>query len=217
MGSIALFALAVACACSAQENQKKDTSAVLWEPPVTPWPEHLPKATVSKEMIGSLRISGMPIVLESTNLEDVRRHFGGVAGTVDEIKESRAWLCYQGSNGDRHWIVWLTSSKAEGRTKINGVQWETLGADESPDSRCVTLPKDGGGIQLPVAVYPGMKGEEARQALGEPTLTRSNLLIFFHERRKSLFRPKSMVRNTMGVALRDDIVQEIDVEKTTSN
>ena len=217
MERIALFTLAAACVCSAQQKAEKGASAVLWEPPVPSWPQHLPQATMKKEPISTFQLAGMPIMFEKTKLEDVRSRFGGTIGTRGDAGDSRAWLCYQGSNGDRHWIVWLTSGEIEGHTSINGVEWETLSADESTDSRCSTLPKDSGGIQLPLAIYPGMTGQEARQVLGQPTMTRNNVLIFSYERRKSMFRPKFTVQNLMAVALRDDIVQEIDVERTTTN
>lgn len=229
---IAFAALAIACVgfpgkSSAQQSpaqqtpvhdsQDKSASTVLWEPPVPPWPEHLPKATVNREMVGTLQVSGVPVVLEKTTLDELRQRFGGMLGTRGEGGKAEAWLCYRGSNGDRHWIIWLTSGGIEGRTRINGFQWETLAADENPDSRCQALPKDGAGIQLPVAIYPGMTGEAARKILGQPTVTRSNLLIFLYQHRKSMFRPKPIVQNTMAVAVRDELVQEIDVERITSN
>jgi hypothetical protein len=56
---IAVF-LAVASAALAQ------STGIVWQPPKLDLPDSLPKASVRKEMITTLRIGKVPIILEET-------------------------------------------------------------------------------------------------------------------------------------------------------
>lgn len=168
-------------------------------------------------MISSLRIANLPVILETTKLEDAQKRLGGAIGSRGDGGDSEAWLCIHGSDQDGPWIFWLTSGEIEGLTYISGFQWRHLSDSETPDRRCSLLPQDKGRIELPDTLHPGMTEAEARKVLGRPSLAQGNLLIYCHEHQKIIHKLPYSVENTIGIVLHSGVVQEIDAVKISSS
>ena len=190
--------------------------AILWSPPKMGWPDQLPRPTVPKEMIGSLRVANMPIILEETTLEGVQKRLGGTLGSRGDAGEAEAWLCFCGSDSEGPWIFWLTSGELDGPA-ISGFQWRSLSPGERPDRRCRQLSLGSGRIELPLAIHLRMTEMETRRILGIPTIVRGKLLIFSHEHKQVIRGETYSVSNDIAVALRDGVVWAIEVAKSTSN
>ena len=218
IGKFALAFFALVCVCSAQTaNKTQGNRAILWSPPDFGWPEDLQQATVPKEMIRSFKVGDLPIILEETKLEDVRRLFGGTIGSQGDASEAVAWLCLHGSDASGKWMLWLTSGELEGSIYIDGIQWRRLSSNERPDRRCASLPVNKAGIALPIALHPGMKRQEVMQVLGRPTEAHGGMLIYFHEHQETIHNEPYSVDNTIGFSLRGDAVREIDVNRVTAD
>lgn len=209
--------VAAVCACPAQTGGRTASgNTVVWSPPNVGWWDDMPRPTVPKEMIGALRVANMPIVLEDTKLEDAQKRFGGTIGARGDGGESLGWLCLYGSDNDGSWILWLTSGEIDGPT-IGGFQWRRLSPMERPDRRCSRLPEGKGGIELPIALRPGMTEAEVQNLLGPPTAARGKTLFFCHEHRKVIHKENYTVSNGVAIVLRDGVVWAIEVAKTTSD
>lgn len=167
-------------------------------------------------MIGTLRIANMPIVLGETKLQTVQRRFGGTLGSRGDAGDAEAWLCLYGSDSEGPWIFWLTSGEIDGPA-IGGFQWRSLSRKEGPDRRCRFLPQAKGGIELPLAIHPGLNEAEVRQILGSPTVVRGKTLIFSHEHRMVIHGETWTVSNDVAVFFVDGAVRAIEVAKTTSD
>jgi len=176
----------------------------------------MPRPTVSKEMIGALRVANMPIVLEETKLEDAQKRFHGAFGDSGDAGDALGWLCLHGSNKDGPWILWLTSSEIDG-PGIGGFQWRRRSLHETPDRRCSKLPEGKGGIELPIPLHLGMTEADVQKVLGRPTVTRGKTLFFCHEHKRVIRKENYTVSNGVAIVLRDGVVLAIEVAKTTSN
>lgn len=210
--------IAPVCASAAQTAPRSvSATTVLWTPPAIGWPQALPKPTVPKEMIGGLRLAGMPIILEETKLKDVQKRFGGFLGNHGDAGDSLAWLCYFGGDASGDWIFWVTSGEMNGLTWIDGFQWRRLSVHERPDHRCRSLPSGGGGIQLPIPLHLGNSEEEVRQILGHPTFSRGDVHFFEHEHPVVLKRENCTVSNYVAVVIHDGSAWEIESSEITSN
>ena len=190
--------------------------AILWSPPKIGWPDQLPRPTVPKEMIGTLRLANIPIILEETTLENVQKHLGGTLGSRGDAGEAEGWLCFHGRDAEGQWIFWLTSGELDGPA-ISGFQWRSLSPGERADSRCHQLPHDNGGIELPLAIHLRMTEIETRQILGKPTFVRGKLRIFSHEHEQVIRNVTYSISNDIALVLRDGVVWAIEVARTTSN
>jgi hypothetical protein len=210
IGRIAVFVAATVTVCNAQ------TTRILWPPPRIDWPADLPRPTIPNEMIGKLRVANMPIVLEETRLRDAQKRLGGTIGHRGDAGDAEAWLCLHGVDAKGSWILWLTSGEIDGPA-IGGFQWKRLALDEIPDRRCRLIPREMGGIELPLALHPGMTEAEVRKTLGRPTLARGRELIFWHEHQEVIQGISYTSDNTVGVNFNDGIATEVDVVKTISN
>jgi hypothetical protein len=208
--------LAVTCACSAQTTSGKASSnRVIWSPPRIQWPEVEFPSTVPKEMIGKLRIANFQIVLEETELEAAQKHFGGTIGYRGDGGDSEAWLCLHGSDADGPWIFWLTSGDLDGPA-IMGFQWRRLPPNETPDRRCGLISPGKGGIELPLALRPGMRESEMRKILGRPSFVSGKTLIYYHEHPETINNLPYSADNMILIVLRDGIVLAIEASKTTT-
>ncbi len=217
IGKIAIGFIVLACVSSAQVTQSKPSAIkVIWSPPRIGWQDNPPSPTVPKEMIGTLRIDNMPINLEETKLEDARKHFGGTIGSRGDAGDAEAWLCLHGSDVNGPWIFWLTSGEIDGPS-IGGFQWRRLSSSEKPDRRCRSLPNEGGGIRLPLAIHPGMTKLEVQQILGMPTYVRNNTQFFSHEHQRIIGKETWTVSNDMALVFRYGVVWAMEVAKTTSD
>lgn len=204
-------------ACSAQNGgSKTGADSVVWEPPIIGWPDTLPRPTVPKEMIGSLRVGRFPVILEATKLEDAQRHFGGTIGRRGDGGESEAWLCLHGKDAIGPWVLWLDSGEIDGPA-IGGFQWRRLVPDQRPDRRCQLIRKGGGTVELPLAVHLGMTDVEVRKALGHPTLEQNRTFFFFHEHQETIDKLPYTSDNSVAIVIRNGSVSAIEVSKTTSN
>ncbi len=208
--------LVVTCVCSAQTiRSKTSNNTVIWSPPRINWPEIEFPSTVPKEMIGKLRIANFPVILEETELETARKHFGGSIGSRGEAGDSESWLCLHGSDTNGPWILWLTSGELDGPA-IMGFQWRRLPPNETPDRHCGLISQDKGGIELPLALYPGMTEAEMRKILGKPSFVSGKTLIYCHEHQEMIHKLPYTAMNTIAIVLRDGIVLAIEVGKTTT-
>lgn len=86
----------------------------------------LPKGTVPKEMIASLRLSGVTITLEGeSELEALPARFGGEIGSQGDAADSLGWLCLHGSDAVGPWVLWLESGEIDG-PYVGGFQWRRV-------------------------------------------------------------------------------------------
>lgn len=217
-GKIAIVFVALACVGSAQTAKSRPGKGmVIWSPPEIDLFDRLPPATVPRMMISSLKVAGIPIVLEESKLEDVQKQFGGTIGDHGDAGDSLAWLCFHGDDGSGPWIFWLTSGEMGGLSVIDGFRWSRLAPDERPDNRCRLLPRENNKIELPFALHLGLTGQEIQKILGQPTLVRRNFLLFEHEHPTVIRKDPYTVLNTLVVVLQDNRVQTIDVYKSTMN
>lgn len=213
---IALAMVTAVCACSAQTTGRPSAKTIIWSPPKVGWWDNMPRPTIPKEMIGALKVANLPIVLEDTKLEDAQKRFGGTIGARGDAGESLGWLCLYGSDNDGPWILWLTSDEIDG-PYVGGFQWRRLSLHERPDRRCTRLPEGKGGIQLPIALHPGMTTVDVQKVLGRPTVARGNTLFFCHEHQKVIRKENYTVSNNVAIVLRDGVVWAIEAAKTTSD
>jgi hypothetical protein len=209
--------LAVTCACSAQTiSSKTSSNKVIWSPPRIDWPQVELPSTVPKEMIGKFRIANFQIVLEKTELEAAQKHFGGKVGYRGDGGDSEGWLCLHGSDADGPWIFWLTSGELDGPA-VTGFQWRRLPSNETPDRRCVLIPPSKGGIELPLALHPGMTEAEMRKIVGKPSFVSGKTLIYSHEHQETIHDLAYTVDNMIAIVLRAGIVSAIETSKSTVN
>jgi hypothetical protein len=219
IGLIALAMIAAVCVSPAQTGSRPVADrgkAVVWSPPNVGWWDEMPKATVPKVMIGSLRVAGLPIVLEKTNLEDAHKHFGGTIGSQGDASESLGWICLDGRDKEGAWILWLFSGEIDGPA-IGGFEWRHLSTSEKPDHRCSHLPKNSIGIELPIVLHLGMTEAEVRTLLGSPTAAREMTLFYCHEHQTVIRKEDYTVSNNVAIVFRKGAVWAIEVTKTTSN
>jgi hypothetical protein len=201
VGRFAIGILAAAFACPAHSTTTPVATAVLWEPPQIDWPDHFLPATIPKEMIGTLRVAAIPITLEETKLEDVRKQFGATIGSRGDAGDSERRMCLYRNDANKRWILWLTSDEIDGPV-IGGFQWRSLSPNEKPDRRCRLLRKDSGGIELPLALHLAMSEADLVKILGKPTMIRDNTIIFCHEHREIIDKQSYVSSNSIAVVLR---------------
>ena len=216
MRTIVVVAVASGCVCSAQTTSSKPAAKmVLWAPPNIDWPEKDLAPTVPQEMIGTLLVGNLPIILESTTLEDVRIPLGGTIGVSGDQAKSDSWLCLLGHDTGGPWIFWLTGHIAKGPA-IAGFQWRRLAANETPDRRCKQPRESNAGIELPLALYLGMSEPDLRKTLGQPSLVHGDTLVFEYRHQETRNDVPYTSDNTLAVVLRDGLVMAIQFWKSTS-
>ncbi len=203
--------LAADCVCPAQT-----ANTVIWSPPTVGWWDDMPRPTVAKEMIATLSVASAPIVLEQTNLKDAQERFGGTFGSSGNAGDALRWLCLYGSDKGGAWILWLTSGEIDGPA-IGGFQWRSLSTNDRPDHRCSRLPKNMGGIKLPIQLHLGMTEAEVQKLLGPPTVARDKTLFYCHEHRLVIRNEDFTVSNGVAIVLRKGVVWAIEVARTTGN
>jgi hypothetical protein len=213
---IAIVLLTVCSSPAQTVSGRLGEKLVMWSPPDVGWWDNMPRATIPKEIIGSLRVANLPIVLEKTNLEDVKKRFGGTIGNRGDGGESLGWLCLYGSDKGGPWILWLTSGEIDGPT-IGGFQWRRLSTRETPDRRCSQIPDDKGGVALPIALHLGMAEAEVQAILGRPTVMRGKTFFFCHEHQTVIRKEAFTVSNDVAIVFRDGGASAIEVAQTTGN
>jgi hypothetical protein len=216
-GRIAVFLVFAASLCHAQiAGSASSSKTILWPPTKIDLPDAVPRPTVPKELIDSLRIANFPVILEKTKREDARKQFGATTGHRGDAGDSEAWICLQGSDANGTWIFWLTSGEIDGPA-IGGFQWRRLAPNEIPDRRCPLLRGSEARISLPLSIHPGMTEAEARKVLGVPTIVRGNTLVFFHEHHEIIDNLPYTSDNLVALVIQNGVVLAIAVSKTTSS
>ncbi len=216
---IAFAAMITTCFCCGYAQNGKsnhDPGEVIWKPPPIKWPDDSPAATIPKVMISTLRVGNFRVILENTKLEDVRKHFGGTIGSDGDAGDFQAWLCLRGGDPNGPWILWLTSGETDGPA-IGGFEWKRLSPSEVPDRRCRLVSQGSGGIQLPLAIHPGMTEVDVRRVLGRPTVALGMTLFFFHEHQEMIHQLPFTAENAIAIVFRDGKVSVIQVWKSTMN
>jgi hypothetical protein len=183
---IAVF-LAVASAALAQ------STGIVWQPPKLDLPDSLPKASVRKEMITTLRIGKVPIILEETPLKDVEKNLGGAIGSRGDASEALQRLCFHGSDADGRWALWLESSEMGGGT-IDGFALQRIPSKATVDRRCRTEETQ---IDLPIRLGIGLTESEVRGIQGTPTAKYGNTLVFHHEHQEKVHNEPFTASNTV--------------------
>src|SRR5579871_210768 len=100
--------LMTCCACLGQTGIQLAPPATQWAPPRLALPDALPPPTVPQMMISSLRIGKVRIYLEKTMRTEAQHRLGGIVGARGDGGDYEAWLCYQGSDQNGPWGLWLT-------------------------------------------------------------------------------------------------------------
>lgn len=176
----------------------------------------LPKATVPKEMIASLRVSGVTIPLEEeTELEAMRRRFGGEIGSQGDAADSLGWLCLYGKDAAGRWVLWLESGEIDG-PYIGAFQWSRVSRSARFDERCSALP-DESGVELPIDLALGTSERNLIKVLGHPTSRRGNTLLYEHQHDELIRGEQFFSSNVVIVTLRGGVVWAVQVTKTVTN
>jgi hypothetical protein len=189
------------------------STGILWQAPKPDLPNSLPKASISKEMITTLRIGKVPIVLEETPINEVAKTVGGTIGSRGDASEALQWLCFHGSDADGRWALWLESSEMGGGT-VDGFALQRIPSNATVDRRCR---KEEAQIDLPIRLRIGLTESEVRGILGAPTAKYRNTLVFDHEHEEKVRNEPFTASNTVHIALRGGVVWAIQVWKGTSN
>lgn len=195
-----------------------DDERTIWAPqPLWKFDDRaLPKATVPKEMIASLRVSGVTITLEEdSELEALPRMFGGEIGSQGDAADSLGWLCLYGSDSAGPWVLWLESGEIDG-PYVGAFQWRRVSRSAQFDERCSALP-DTSEVKLPIGLGLGSSEAKVIRILGRPTSRRGNTLLYEHEHDKLIRGEQFFSSNVVIVALRGGVVWAIQVAKTTTN
>jgi hypothetical protein len=208
----------ITCAATAQNvgGSPGSVSPLIWEPPTLEFPDKLPRPTVPKVMITTVRLGNVQIALEETTLNDAQTRLGGDMGQKGDASEALEWLCFYGTDTNGQWALWLESSEMGGAT-VDGFALQRLNRDAKADRRCRMLRQNDGRVELPVPLRLGMSEAQVRNLLGKPTAKYRNTVMFDHEDQETVRSEPFTTSNTVAVALRGGVVWAIQVWKTTSN
>jgi hypothetical protein len=162
----ALFFVASATFAQSASRQSSSSGQVIWGPPAWTYDE-IPKATVSKQMLATLRVSGFPVTLENTNMDDVASSLGGTIGQKGDAGKFEEWLCFHGTDANGSWVLWLESGKIDGGT-AGSFHWRRLNKGAVLDRRCRVLGKTK--VELPIALWLDITEAEVLKSFGRPTV-----------------------------------------------
>jgi hypothetical protein len=205
LGIVLVFA--AAGAASAQ------TDNLIWQPPTLDFPDTLPRATISKEMIARLRVAKLEITLEQTPLIEVQKKLGGTIGRRGDAGEALQWLCFHGANSKGRWALWLENSEMGGGS-VNGFALQRIARNATVDSRCLTQDVK---LDLPVGLGIGLTETQVRRILGKPTAVYHHTLIYNYEHEETIRNEPFTASNTVAASFRGRVVWAIQVWKSTSN
>ncbi|MGA9039985.1 MAG: hypothetical protein WB421_05565 [Terriglobales bacterium] len=214
--SVLLIVTCAAFTQTADHSLPSGGGHTVWEPPAWNFLTALPNSTVPKEMLATLRVSGLPISLEETRMDDARNHLGGTIGRKGDAGDFLEWLCLHHSDSRGRWVLWLESGEIDGGT-VGSFQWQRLDKDGLLDQRCQMLQGAGSGIKLPISLQLGMTETEVLKTLGAPTTRHGNRLIYVHEHQESIRGEPFTSTNIVSILLRGGMVWAIDVSKTTTS
>jgi hypothetical protein len=207
-----LLGISAICCCSAQQTPKR------WAPPnLYVWGDAVPKATIPREMVTSLTISGTKIVLEKTSLEKIAKKFGATLGQSGDASTALGWACLNGTDTNGRFALWLESDEMDGPS-IGEFDLVRLSASNTLDARCVNIKGSFNGIQTaPLTLRLGMEEALIHKILGKPTETHGNTQLFSHEHNLVLRRNTYTSDNEVLVVLTDGKVSAIEVSQLTSD
>jgi hypothetical protein len=207
---------ASACCSFSQNARRPPENIAIWTPPsAVDFPNSM-KATVPGEMITSLNVSGLPVVLEESELEMVRKHAGGTIGHSGDAGDALSWLCYHGTDPQGDWVLWLMSSEIDGGA-VGGFRWQRVRHAADVDGKCQTLPEGRSSVQLPVALQFGIAEAAVLDALGQPSSKLGNVLLYLHEHEVTIHNTPYTAMNTVAVILQGRVVWAIEVWKATTS
>lgn len=193
---------------------------VLWAPPLLN-PEKAVQATVTKEMVGAFHLDGSDVVLEHTVLHEVATKYGLTKGGTGQGGDYFEWVCLA-SHDKAPWVIWLTSGEIDGG-RVGGIHVQALSANMRLDPRCGRLSSDTPALQLPIALRLGISHEEVVAALGAPSLSSGDLLLYYHEHEERLpvrgrAEPTTFLSmNSVTVQIHQGIVHAFTVWKSTQS
>jgi hypothetical protein len=215
--SAILVLFVVACAAFAQTASRSSSSGVgrvIWEPPAWDFLDVVPKATVSKEMVATLRVSDFPVSLEKTKMENVKKALGGTLGGRGDAGDSDQWLCLYGTDSSGPWVLWLESGEIDGGT-VGSFQWQRVGKSAVLDRRCRMIGE--AKVELPIALRLGITEAEVLKGLGRPTVRHGDRLIYVHYHKESIRGEPYDSENIVAILLRAGLVWAIEVSKSTTS
>lgn len=213
---VAILTVPAAFPAAASPPQR---SAIVWEPPDWVFPENA-KASIKKEMLTSLRVSGYDVVLEQTAMKDAQDRLGGEMGSKGDAGDALEWLCFRGTNENGSWVLWLESGEIDGGL-VGSFQWRQVSKSDVFDARCHDLDAAAGAISLPVPnLKLGATQAQVLRSLGAPTSRTAARLIYVHEHDVTSATKRNdpfVSTNLLIVRLRNGIVWAIQASKTTSD
>ncbi len=197
----------------------------LWKPPEISGLRGLMEAvhpTVAHMMVSTFRVADSRVVFERTNLLNLVGKLNVRTGADGDASESLRWLCLTGTNAGHSWILWLTSGEIDGGT-VGGLRVQVLEADEQPDSRCKAIIGDAPPVDLGIPLRLGMTRSEVIRVLGKPSASAGTLTVYYHEHKKPIYNSQTglqddfLVMNSVSIAFNGDVVEGIDVLKSTQD
>lgn len=186
----------------------------LWEPPTWQFPENI-KASVPKEMISALHVTGFEVRLEETTMKDAQRHLGGEIGTKGDAAEALKWLCYHGRDDHSPWVLWLESGEMDA-DYVGTFQWQRLTSDEV-FAHCREVSGPAPIVTLSVSLGLGANEADVLTTLGPPSFGNDKSLIYFHEHDLMVRGKPYTASNVVAIHLRNGLVWAILVSKSTSS
>ncbi len=198
-------------------RSSETNKAVIWEPQLLLEfaDDATPHPSIPKEMIASLLLSDVKVLLEETLMDTIQAKFGGEVGARGDASESLRWLCVHGVDEVGPWVLWLESGEIDG-PYIGGFQWRRLSGAATFDMRCASLP-DTAKVVLPINLRLGTSREEVLNVLGKPTWQTANIFLYEHEHEETIRGEPYDSWNSVIIAIRNGVIEAIDVTKTTSN
>jgi len=214
LSSPRVFVCVLLIAISPASSQSSNRHVISWEPSPLIKEMAMPNASVSKNLMVELHVSGLKVVLEETKLTDVQALFGGTIGQRGDAAESLEWLCYQVSDGGNSSVLWLMSGEIDGGA-VGGFEWIEVSESQQIDKRCQKLPA--GGVRLPRNLRLRMKASLIVQEFGKPTRGDGNRLEYVHKEQLRIRNEPYTKINTLHVLLHDKIVLGVEVWMSTTS
>jgi hypothetical protein len=209
--TIALLVMAAVLSAQHSGSHAHDRPAPIWAPPNSSLPEDLPHPTAPKPLVTRLTVAGWPIILERTELGQAEAHFGGTMGKIGDASEELHWLCLYGKDKDGLWGLWLLSEEIDGPS-VGGIQWQRLPTDAQMDRKCKLIVK--GGVELPIAVHPGMTQVETELVLGKPSMVKGDVAVYSHEHSYTVHKEAYTATNDLYVIYKNGVVWSLVVKYT---
>jgi len=196
-------------------KQKPDQTRVNPEPPpIVEFPQAT-KATVPRQIVSRLEVSGQRVVLEETELTAMQKRFGGAIGHRGDAGDALSWLCFCGSDDKGDWVLWLMSSEIDGG-RVGGFRWQRVDRMAQLAS-CPRLSGGKAGVDLPISLRLGMSTSDALLILGKPSERLGQQLFYLHEHERKIHDQPFTAMNTLFIQIREGVVWAIEVWKSTTS